>query len=412
VDHSLPGGQKRRAHLNRRAMSSLPLHGITVLALEQAVAVPFATRQLADLGARIIKIERPVDGDFARTYDTTVQGLASHFVWLNRSKESLTLDLKRPEAQVVLARLLERADVFVQNLAPGAADRLGLGTGDLRAKHPRLIVCSLSGYGSTGPYATKKAYDLLVQSEVGLVSITGTPDTPSKVGLSIADIAGGMYAYSGILTALLQRERTGQGTSLEVSLFEALGEWMGYAMYYTFGGRQPARTGASHATIAPYGPYRTRDGQEVIFGIQNNREWATFCTRVLQRPALVDDARFQNNYLRVQHRADVDAEIEGVFGDLAPAEVMARLEAAQIANARLNTVEQFINHPQLKGRNAWRQVDSPVGPVRALVPPVRMEDVEPIMGAIPALGEHRESILAELGFDAATIERWKEEGVI
>ena len=393
-------------------MSSLPLHGITVLALEQAVAVPFATRQLADLGARIIKIERPVGGDFARAYDTTVQGLASHFVWLNRSKESLTLDLKRPEAQIVLARLLERADVFVQNLAPGAADRLGLGTGDLRAKHPRLIVCSLSGYGSTGPYATKKAYDLLVQGEVGLVSITGTPATPSKVGLSIADIAGGMYIYSGILTALLQRERTGHGTSLEVSLFEALGEWMGYAMYYTFGGTPPARTGASHATIAPYGPYRTRDGQEVIFGIQNNREWATFCTRVLQRPALVDDARFQNNYLRVQHRSDVDAEIEGVFGDLAPAEVMARLEAAQIANARINTVGEFIDHPQLKGRDAWRRVDSPVGPIRALVPPVRMDGVEPMMGAIPALGQHRESILAELGFDAATIARWKEDGVI
>jgi itaconate CoA-transferase len=393
-------------------MSSLPLSGITVVALEQAVAVPFATRHLADLGARVIKIERPVGGDFARGYDTTVQGLASHFVWLNRSKESLTLDVKRPEARVVLSRLLERADVFVQNLAPGAAGRLGLGTGDLRAKYPRLVVCSLSGYGSTGPYATKKAYDLLVQSEVGLVSITGTPETPSKVGLSIADIAGGMYAYSGILTALLQRGRTGQGTSLEVSLFEALGEWMGYAMYYTFGGTPPARTGASHATIAPYGPYRTRDGHEVIFGIQNNREWAMFCTRVLERPGLVDDPRFQNNYLRVEHRADVDAEIEQVFSVLPPSDVMTRLEAAQIANARINTVAEFIDHPQLKGRDAWRQVDSPAGPVRALVPPVRMEGVEPMMGSIPALGEHRESILAELGFDAATIEQWKQSGMI
>ena len=393
-------------------MSSLPLAGVTVIALEQAVAVPFATRQLADLGARIIKIERPIGGDFARAYDTTVQGLASHFVWLNRSKESLTLDLKRPEAQVVLARLLERADVFVQNLAPGAADRLGLATGDLRAKHPRLIVCSLSGYGSTGPYATKKAYDLLVQSEVGLVSITGTPDTPSKVGLSIADIAGGMYTYSGILTALLQRERTGQGTALEVSLFEALGEWMGYAMYYTFGGTPPARTGASHATIAPYGPYRTRDGEEVMFGLHNNREWAAFSTTVLGRPALADDARFQSNQLRVQHRAAMNAEIDEVFSGLSATEVIARLEAAQIANACLNTVQQFIDHPQLAGRSAWRRVDSPVGPIPALIPPVRMEDVEPMMGAIPALGQHRESILAELGFDAATIETWKEEGVI
>jgi itaconate CoA-transferase len=411
VERRGPGAPDRRSGLTF-VMSSLPLDGVTVIALEQAVAVPFATRQLADLGARIIKIERPVGGDFARAYDTTVQGLASHFVWLNRSKESLTLDLKRPEAQVVLARLLERADVFVQNLAPGATDRLGLGAGDLRAKHPRLIVCSLSGYGATGPYAAKKAYDLLVQSEVGLVSITGTPDTPSKVGLSIADIAGGMYTYSGILTALLQRERTGQGTALEVSLFEALGEWMGYAMYYTFGGTPPARTGASHATIAPYGPYRTRDGEDVMFGLHNNREWAAFSTTVLGRPALADDARFQSNHLRVQHRAAMNAEIDQVFSGLSAAEVIARLDAAQIANARLNTVQQFIDHPQLAGRGAWRRVDSPVGPIPALIPPVRMEDVEPVMGAIPALGQHRESILAELGFDAATIKTWEEEGVI
>ncbi len=256
-----------------------------MIALEQAVAVPFATRQLADLGARVIKIERPDVGDFARGYDTTVRGLASHFVWLNRSKESLTLDLKRPEARDVLARLMARADVFVQNLAPGAADRLGLGAEELRAQHPRLIVCGLTGYGSTGPYAGKKAYDLLVQSEAGLLSITGTPETPSKVGLSIADIAGGMYAYSGILTALLQRHQTGEGTVLEVSLLEALGEWMGYAMYYTMGGTPPARTGASHATIAPYGPYPTSDGQ-VIFGIQNNREWEAFAAGVLLRPEL------------------------------------------------------------------------------------------------------------------------------
>jgi itaconate CoA-transferase len=394
-----------------RPEPAFPLSGVTVLAIEQAVAVPFATRQLADLGARVIKIERPIGGDFARAYDTTVQGLASHFVWLNRSKESLTLDLKRPEAQGVLARLLEGADVFVQNLAPGAADRLGLGTAELRAKYPRLIVAALSGYGSTGPYATKKAYDLLVQAEVGLVSITGTPETPSKVGLSIADIAGGMYTYSGILTALFQRQRTGHGTALEVSLFEALGEWMGYAMYYTFGGTPPARTGASHATIAPYGPYRTRDGQ-VVFGLQNDREWSAFCTTVLRQPALAADARFGSNHQRVQHRALMNTEIDRVLGELTTGEVVARFDAAGIASARINTVEQFIDHPQLEGRQAWRQVDSPVGPVRALVPPVRMEDVEPMMGAIPALGQHRESILAELGFDAPTIERWKQEGVI
>ena len=392
-------------------MNSLPLAGITVISLEQAVAVPFATRQLADLGARVIKIERPDVGDFARGYDTTVRGLASHFVWLNRSKESLTLDLKRPEARDVLERLIARADVFVQNLAPGAVDRMGLGAETLRARHPRLIVCGLTGYGSTGPYAGKKAYDLLVQSEAGLLSITGTPDTPSKVGLSIADIAGGMYAYSGILTALLQRHQTGQGTVLDVSLLEALGEWMGYAMYYTMGGTPPARTGASHATIAPYGPYSTSDGQ-VIFGIQNNREWEAFAAGVLLRPDLVADGRFQSNQLRVQHREAMDVEIHRTLGTLSTAEAVTRLDAAQIANARLNSMEQFIDHPQLAGRQSWRQVDSPSGPIPALVPPVRLAGVAPVMDPIPALGQHSAAILAELGFDADTIARWQRERVI
>jgi len=392
-------------------MTALPLAGITVIALEQAVAVPFATRQLADLGARVIKVERPGVGDFARGYDTTVRGLASHFVWLNRSKESLTLDLKRPEAREVLERLIARADVFVQNLAPGAVDRMGLGAETLRARHPGLIVCGLTGYGSTGPYAGKKAYDLLVQSEAGLLSITGTPETPSKVGLSIADIAGGMYAYSGILTALLQRHQTGQGAVLDVSLLEALGEWMGYAMYYTMGGTPPARTGASHATIAPYGPYSTSDGQ-VIFGIQNNREWEAFVAGVLLRPDLAVDGRFQSNQLRVQHREAMDAEIHRTLGALSTAEAVSRLDAAQIANARLNSMEQFIDHPQLAGRQSWRHVDSPSGPIPALVPPVRLAGVEPVMDPIPALGQHSAAILAELGFDADTIARWQRERVI
>ena len=391
-------------------MPAPPLAGTLVIALEQAVAVPFATRQLADLGARVIKVERPGSGDFARAYDTTVRGLSSHFVWLNRAKESLTLDLKRPEAQLVLARLLERADIFVQNLAPGAADRLDLGTETLRRKYPRLITCSLTGYGSSGPYASKKTYDLLVQSEVGLLSITGTEDTPSKVGLSIADVAGGMYAYSGILAALVQRGRTGEGTALEVSLFDALGEWMGYPMYYTMGGSPPPRTGASHATIAPYGPYETKD-ESVIFGIHNIREWSAFCSIVLERPELSEDPRFQTNKLRVEHRRVMDSVILDVFRRLTAAEVTQRLDRAGIANARINSVSQFIHHPQLAARNLWRQVDSPVGRVAALIPPVRMDGVDPIMGAIPELGQHTESILTELGFDAETIALWKDDHV-
>jgi len=391
-------------------MPAPPLAGTLVIALEQAVAVPFATRQLADLGARVIKVERPGSGDFARSYDTTVRGLSSHFVWLNRAKESLTLDLKRPEAQLVLARLLERADIFVQNLAPGAADRLDLGTETLRRKYPRLITCSLTGYGSSGPYASKKTYDLLVQGEVGLLSITGTEDTPSKVGLSIADVAGGMYAYSGILAALVQRGRTGEGTALEVSLFDALGEWMGYPMYYTMGGSPPPRTGASHATIAPYGPYETKD-ESVIFGIHNIREWSAFCSIVLERPELSEDPRFQTNKLRVEHRRVMDSVILDVFHRLTAAEVIQRLDRAGIANARINSVSQFIHHPQLAARNLWREVDSPVGRVAALIPPVRMDGVDPIMGAIPELGQHTESILTELGFDAETIALWKDDHV-
>jgi itaconate CoA-transferase len=391
-------------------MPAPPLAGTLVVALEQAVAVPFATRQLADLGARVIKIERPSGGDFARGYDTTVRGLSSHFVWLNRGKESLTLDLKRAEAQLVLSRLLERADVFVQNLGPGAAKRLDLGAEALRRKYPRLITCSLTGYGSSGPYASKKAYDLLVQSEVGLLSITGTEDTPSKVGVSMADIAGGMYAYSGILAALLQRKRTGEGTALEVSLFDGLGEWMGYAMYYTMGGSPPARTGANHATIAPYGPYETKD-ERVLFGVHNSREWTVFCSAVLERPELAEDARFQTNELRVEHRGAMDSAILDVFRYLTAAEVIERLDRAGIANARIRSVTQFIEHPQFAARSSWREVDSPAGPVPALIPPVRMAGIDPVMGAIPELGQHSESILTEFGFDAGTISQWKNEHV-
>ena len=389
-----------------------PLQGVTVVAVEQAVAGPFATRQLADLGARVIKIERPDGGDFARAYDVTVKGMASHFVWLNRSKESLTLDLKRPEAMRVIERLLENADVFLQNLAPGAIDRLGLGADALRRRYPRLIICNLSGYGTSGPYADKKAYDLIIQSEVGMLAVTGTEDTPSKVGVSIADISAGMYAYSGILTALLARKDSGEGTVVDVALIDTLGEWMSYVAYYTqYGGTQPPRSGASHATIAPYGSYRTCDGA-IIIAVHNKVEWTEFCSRVLQQPALAEDPRFQTNVLRVRHREALTEAIEAVLMHLPSAEVLRRLETASIANARVNSIGEYLQHPQLAARDCWREIESPSGPIRALVPPVRLQDVEPAMGAVPALGQHSRAILEQLQFDRDTIARWARDGVI
>jgi itaconate CoA-transferase len=391
----------------------LPLEGVTIISIEQAVAAPFATRQLADLGARVVKIERPDVGDFARDYDETVQGMASHFVWLNRSKESLTLDLKHPESRQIVHQLLADADVFIQNLAPGATERLGLGPEELTKRYPRLIVCGVSGYGSSGPYRDKKAYDLLVQCETGLVSVTGMPETPSKVGISIADISAGMYAFTGILTALYQRERTGQGTVLEVSLFEALGEWMGYAAYFAaYGGTPPSRTGASHATIAPYGPFRAGDGKQVNLGLQNEREWARFCTMVLEQPEMAIDPRFDSNARRVANREALHGSIDAVFSQLTIEQVVARLDRAQIANARMNSMQEFWDHPQLQARERWREVDSPVGPLKALLPPVTMRDVEPRMGPIPALGEQTERILCSLGYQDEQICRLRAEGVI
>ena len=390
----------------------LPLAGITVVSLEQAVAAPFATRQLADLGARVIKIERPHDGDFARGYDATVRGLSSHFVWLNRSKESLTLDLKHDDAKRILRRLLEKADVFVQNLAPGATDRLGFGTKELRNAYPRLIVCDLSGYGSSGPYRDKKAYDLLIQAEAGLITINGTEESPSKVGVSIADISCGMYAYSGILTALLVRERTGEGVALETSLFDSLGEWMSYPAYYTMGGSAPLRSGARHATIAPYGPVEAGDHKIVYLGLQNEREWKKFCEVVLEAPEIAVDPRFDSNAHRVQNRPQLEEIMRSVFKPLTAEQVIARLESAQIANARMNTVQEFVAHPQLKARKRWTEVDSPAGKLRALLPPVTMENVDVVMNAIPALGQHTDTILGELGFDARTIAAWRASGAI
>jgi crotonobetainyl-CoA:carnitine CoA-transferase CaiB-like acyl-CoA transferase len=370
----------------------LPLAGILVVSCEQAVAAPFATRQLAELGARVIKIERPGSGDFARAYDETVLGQSSHFVWLNRSKESLALDLKT-EVDVV-HRLLARADVFIQNFAPGAAERLGLGADTLRARHPRLITCSISGYGSSGPYRDAKAYDLLIQAEAGLVAVTGTEDGPAKTGIPAADIGAGMYAFSGILAALYERERTGVGAHLEISLFDSLVEWMGYPLYYTgYGGTPPARTGTSHAAIAPYGTFTAGDGAEVVLAIQNEREWVAFCADVLRRPELAGDARFATSAGRVAHRPALHAEIDAVLGGLTGAEVTARLAAARIAHARRREVAEVLDHPQLVDRDRWTTVGTPAGPVRAVLPPIGLPGRPPRMDPVPAVGEHNEAIL-------------------
>ncbi|WP_336693227.1 CaiB/BaiF CoA-transferase family protein [Delftia acidovorans] len=381
-----------------------PLDGTTVVSLEHAVAAPFCTRQLADLGARVIKVERPGSGDFARGYDQRVQGQSSHFTWINRSKQSLALDLKQDEAMQALLQLLEGADVLVQNLAPGAAARMGLSYAALRERFPRLIVCDISGYGADGPYRDKKAYDLLIQSEAGFLSVTGTPEVPSKAGISVADIAAGMYAYTNILSALLLRGRTGEGSHIDVSMLEALGEWMGYPMYYAFDGAPPPpRTGASHASIYPYGPFETGDGGTVMLGLQNEREWKTFCDQVLLQPALATDARFDSNAQRNAHREELRALILGVFNALDAAQVVQRLDAAGIANARVNDMAGLWAHPQLAARQRWCSVDTPAGPVQALLPPGANSAFDYRMEAVPAVGEHSAAILAELGWSAERI---------
>ena len=391
----------------------LPLDGITVLALEHAIAAPFCTRQLADLGARVIKIERPGVGDFGRHYDDRVRGLSSHFVWCNRSKQSLTLDIKHAAAAGILAKLVESADVLVQNLAPGAASRLGLSYEALREKHPALIVCDISGYGADGPYRDRKAYDLLIQAESGLISITGTPEHPAKVGCSIADISAGMYACSNILAALILRGKTGRGCRIDVSLLETLVEWMTYPLYYTFeGAPPPPRTGAAHATIAPYGPFTAGDGQTVMLGLQNEREWAVFCEKVLERSDLIADQRFSSNLRRIAAYEELDAIITDVFSKLAAEQVVERLDAAQIANTRMNEMHEVWAHPQLKARKRWVEIDTPAGRIPALLPPGIPEGYTARMDGVPALGEHTESILAELGYDSTAIERLRVQGVI
>jgi itaconate CoA-transferase len=377
-------------------MAGLPLEGVTVVSLEQAVAAPFATRQLADLGARVIKVERPGAGDFARTYDTAVKGMASYFVWLNRGKQSVALDLKSPVGLSVLTRLIDRSDVFVQNLAPGAAARMGLSAEQLRARDPRLVVCDVSGYAPDGPMGDRRAYDLLIQCEAGLLSVTGTPESPAKAGISVADIAGGMYAFSSVLAALYARARTGEGAALAVSLFESLTEWMSQPMYYAmYTGTPPPRTGTSHATIAPYGTFRTAGGGAVQLAVQNDREWCRLCGQVLGRPDLADDPRFATNTARVAARAELHAEIEAALSQHTPDDVRTLLDAARIANGKLNTVSDLLAHPQLEHR--WGEVDSPAGPLRALPSPISLGGAAPPLGPVPAVGEHTDAILAELG---------------
>ena len=382
-----------------------PLDGITVVSLEHAVAAPFCTRQLADLGARVIKVERPGSGDFARGYDQRVKGQSSHFTWLNRNKESLALDVKHPQAKAALLQLLRTADVLVQNLAPGAAARMGLSYEALKAHNPKLIVCDISGYGAEGPYRDKKAYDLLIQSEAGFLSVTGTPETPSKSGISVADIAAGMYAYTNILSALLLRGKTGEGSHIDVSMLEAMGEWMGYPMYYAYDGAPPPpRTGASHASIYPYGPFAAGDGATVMLGLQNEREWKIFCDAVLQRPEVATDPRFDSNAQRNANRTALQALILGVFAGLTVAQVVERLDAAGIANARVNDMADLWAHPQLQARQRWCSVGTPAGEVPALLPPGLNSAFDYRMDAVPAVGQHNAAILAELGWSAEQID--------
>ncbi|MEK6365211.1 MAG: CaiB/BaiF CoA-transferase family protein [Burkholderia gladioli] len=391
----------------------LPLEGIRVVTFEHAIAAPFCTRQLADLGARVIKIERPGVGDFARGYDERVKGLASHFVWTNRSKESLTLDVKQPEAIEVVHRLLAEADVFVQNLAPGATQRLGLDYASLGERYPGLIVCDISGYGLDGPYRDRKAYDLLIQSEAGFLSVTGSPEQPAKAGCSVSDIAAGMYAYSNILAALLARGRTGRGRHIDVSMLESTVEWMSYPLYYAFDGQSPPqRAGASHATIFPYGPFRAGDGNTVILGLQNEREWQSFCESVIRQPALAEDARFSSNSRRVANRAELSALIEQAFAALSAREVLDRLDTARIANAQMNDMQAVWQHAQLTARQRWTMVGTPAGEIPALLPPGLSAADAPRMDPVPALGEHTDAILAELGYDAAGIARLHGSGAV
>jgi itaconate CoA-transferase len=389
------------------------LHGVTVISCEHAVAAPLATRHLADLGARVVKIERPGTGDFARQYDSSVRGMSSHFVWLNRGKQSLTADLKTEQGRRLVAELLTKADVFVQNLGPGAASRLGLGGTDLTRKYPGLVVCEISGYGSSGPWQSRKAYDLLVQAEAGLIGVTGSPEQPAKAGIAVADISAAMYAFSGVLAALFERERTGQGALLQVSLLDSLAEWMGYPFYYArYGGAAPARTGASHATIAPYGPFQTSDGRTFLLAVQNEHEWSALCSLVLERPALTDDPRLRSNSQRIANRVLVDRVVGESIAALTEAQAIDRCERARIAYGQVNDVKTLEHHPQLEARQRWSEIDSPAGRLVSMLPPIVVQGQTPVMGSIPAVGEHAEAILSELDYSGQTIASMRDAGII
>jgi itaconate CoA-transferase len=390
-----------------------PLDGVTVVSIEQAVAAPLATRHLADLGARVIKIERPFVGDFAREYDSSVRGTSSHFAWVNRTKESLSLDLKHPAAADIVGGLLRAADVFVLNLAPGSIDRLGLAPSLMQLEFPELVICRISGYGATGPYASKKAYDLLIQAEAGLLSVTGTHDQPAKVGIPVADIAAGMYAFSGILAALYERSRTGLGNVIEVSMFESLVEWMGYpALFTRYGGTPPARTGMHHATIVPYGPYRTNDGEVVLLAVQTADEWQRFCTTVLQRPELAGDQHFATNDARFRNREELERVIVNVLINLSSTDLISRLDSANLASARFNDIEGLLNHPLLDALGRWKNVDSSIGPILNTAPPINFPAYDPVMGPIPDLGQHTDAILGSLGLSPRDIASLRASGAI
>jgi crotonobetainyl-CoA:carnitine CoA-transferase CaiB-like acyl-CoA transferase len=389
-----------------------PLEGMRVIALEHAVAAPICSRHLADLGADVIKIERPGGGDFARDYDTYVNGICSHFIWLNRGKRSLTLDVKNPAGRDVLTKLITGADVLLQNLAPGAAARLGLSHEALRPENPKLVVCDISGYGESGPMVQKKAYDLLIQAESGLISVTGSPDEPSRVGISIADIATGMYALTGIMGALLRRARTGEGANVKVAMLDALGEWMTYPMLrHAYAGTPPPRSPTRHPAIAPYGSHRTKDGS-IIFGLQNEREWVTFCTNVLRQPEVATGTMFGTPHARRENRDALTTLIEEFFSTMTSAEVGALLEQHGIANGRLNDPLATWNHEQFSSRDKWREVMTENGPVRALLPPFQFTDFEAVVGDVPSIGQHTDQVLAELGYAPSEVAALRQSGAL